>query len=59
MLEGAELENQGGTATALSHWEKRLFEVNWFIKNTMQVKTKFVLIETKCIVHANATFILV
>ena len=26
-LEGAELENQGGDGTALTHWEKRLFEV--------------------------------
>uniref|UniRef100_A0A0N5AQC7 Leishmanolysin-like peptidase n=1 Tax=Syphacia muris TaxID=451379 RepID=A0A0N5AQC7_9BILA len=25
-LEGAELENQGGEGTALTHWEKRLFE---------------------------------
>ncbi|VDK86287.1 unnamed protein product [Litomosoides sigmodontis] len=25
-LEGAELENQGGDGTALTHWEKRLFE---------------------------------
>ena len=27
-LEGAELENQGGDGTALTHWEKRLFEVS-------------------------------
>ena len=27
ILEGAELENQGGDGTALTHWEKRLFEV--------------------------------
>ncbi|KAE9549719.1 hypothetical protein FO519_007071 [Halicephalobus sp. NKZ332] len=26
LLEGAELENQGGDGTALTHWEKRLFE---------------------------------
>lgn len=26
-LEGAELENQGGEGTALTHWEKRIFEV--------------------------------
>ncbi|CAD5112099.1 DgyrCDS1340 [Dimorphilus gyrociliatus] len=25
-LEGAELENQGGSGTALTHWEKRIFE---------------------------------
>lgn len=25
-LEGAELENQGGEGTALTHWEKRIFE---------------------------------
>lgn len=29
-LEGAELENQGGEGTALTHWEKRLFEVNFY-----------------------------
>lgn len=28
-LEGAELENQGGEGTALTHWEKRLFEVKF------------------------------
>lgn len=28
-LEGAELEDQGGEGTALTHWEKRIFEV-WF-----------------------------
>lgn len=27
-LEGAELENQGEEGTALTHWEKRVFEVN-------------------------------
>ncbi|KAL6728750.1 hypothetical protein Aduo_010489 [Ancylostoma duodenale] len=26
LLEGAELENQGGDGTALTHWEKRVFE---------------------------------
>ena len=26
-LEGAEIENQGGSGTAGSHWEKRLFQV--------------------------------
>lgn len=26
-LEGAELEDQGGEGTALTHWEKRVFEV--------------------------------
>lgn len=28
ILEGMELENQGGTGTELNHWEKRLLEVN-------------------------------
>ena len=28
-LVGAELENQGGSATIGSHWEKRIFEVIW------------------------------
>lgn len=27
-LEGAELEDQGEEGTALTHWEKRVFEVN-------------------------------
>lgn len=27
ILEGMELENQGGTGTELNHWEKRLLEV--------------------------------
>jgi len=27
-LEGAELEDQGEEGTALTHWEKRIFEVN-------------------------------
>lgn len=27
-LEGAELEDQGGEGTALTHWEKRILEVN-------------------------------
>ena len=26
-LEGAELEDQGGDGTALTHWEKRIFQV--------------------------------
>lgn len=26
-LEGAELEDQGGDGTALTHWEKRILEV--------------------------------
>ena len=29
-LEGAELEDQGGDGTALTHWEKRIFQVNIF-----------------------------
>ena len=29
-LEGAELENQGTLGTALTHWEKRVFEVSRF-----------------------------
>lgn len=28
-LEGAELEDQGEDGTALTHWEKRVFEVKW------------------------------
>ena len=27
-LEGAELEDQGVVGTSLTHWEKRIFEVN-------------------------------
>lgn len=29
-LEGAELEDQGEEGTALTHWEKRVFEVRFF-----------------------------
>lgn len=29
-LEGAELEDQGEEGTALTHWEKRVFEVSRF-----------------------------
>lgn len=28
-LEGAELEDQGEEGTALTHWEKRIFEVSY------------------------------
>lgn len=28
-LEGAELEDQGGEGTALTHWEKRILEVSF------------------------------
>jgi hypothetical protein len=31
-LEGAELEDQGNVGTALTHWEKRLFEVSLIYK---------------------------
>lgn len=30
ILEGMELENQGGMGTELNHWEKRLLEVFFF-----------------------------
>lgn len=30
-LEGAELENQGEEGTALTHWEKRIFEVGEYL----------------------------
>lgn len=29
-LEGAELEDQGEEGTAMTHWEKRVFEVSIF-----------------------------
>lgn len=29
-LEGAELEDQGGEGTALTHWEKRILEVRFY-----------------------------
>jgi len=31
-LEGAELEDQGEEGTALTHWEKRIFEVSSLIQ---------------------------
>jgi leishmanolysin-like peptidase len=30
-MEGAELEDQGGDGTALTHWEKRIFQARMFI----------------------------
>lgn len=33
-IEGAELEDQGGDGTALTHWEKRLFEVDKCMNST-------------------------
>lgn len=33
ILEGMELENQGGMGTELNHWEKRLLEVSADIRN--------------------------
>ena len=32
-LSGAELEDQGEEGTALTHWEKRLFEVSFHFPN--------------------------
>ena len=32
ILEGAELEDQGEEGTALTHWEKRVFEVHMLKK---------------------------
>lgn len=37
-LEGAELEDQGEDGTALTHWEKRIFEV--FIVKNIAVQKK-------------------
>jgi hypothetical protein len=34
VLEGMELENQGGMGTELNHWEKRLLEVSVFLNFT-------------------------
>lgn len=34
-LEGAELEDQGEDGTALTHWEKRVFEVRIEIKKKL------------------------
>lgn len=43
-LEGAELEDQGEDGTALTHWEKRIFEVftikNIGIENIIILKKK-------------------
>jgi len=30
-IEGAELEDQGGDGTALTHWEKRIFQARMFM----------------------------
>ncbi|XP_062519504.1 leishmanolysin-like peptidase [Corticium candelabrum] len=48
-LEGAEIENQGGTATRLSHWEKRVFEneamTGTFTQNPVFSNVTFALLE--------------
>lgn len=36
-LEGAELEDQGEDGTALTHWEKRVFEVNRYKYDTITI----------------------
>lgn len=36
-LEGAELEDQGEDGTALTHWEKRVFEVKFMLISLMLV----------------------
>lgn len=38
-LEGAELEDQGEDGTALTHWEKRVFEVNRYKYRTIMTIT--------------------
>ena len=40
-LEGAELEDQGGDGTALTHWEKRIFQVNIFRYTWKSLKIYF------------------
>lgn len=40
-LEGAELEDQGEEGTALTHWEKRVFEVRDKIFNILCVNSIF------------------
>lgn len=37
-LEGAELEDQGGEGTVLTHWEKRVFEVSVSVLCHLAVK---------------------
>ncbi len=41
-LSGAELEDQGEEGTALTHWEKRLFEVI-LIKNNWMPTWRFII----------------
>jgi hypothetical protein len=40
-LSGAELEDQGEEGTALTHWEKRLFEVNNGLKYHREIIENF------------------
>lgn len=40
-LEGAELEDQGGEGTALTHWEKRVLEVGIYCSFNCLVKHIF------------------
>lgn len=37
LLEGAELEDQGEDGTALTHWEKRVFEVKFISCNDIWI----------------------
>lgn len=39
-LEGAELEDQGGEGTALTHWEKRILEVCLFTMKYLKIKIR-------------------
>lgn len=46
-LEGAELENQGGDGTALTHWEKRVFEVVQDFSAKFETSFRMALFRTK------------
>lgn len=41
-LEGAELEDQGEEGTALTHWEKRIFEVALVCRNFLKCSQDFI-----------------
>lgn len=47
-LEGAELEDQGIDGTAITHWEKRVFEVSslfmYFVERDPYLMARFVLV---------------
>lgn len=56
-LEGAELEDQGEDGTALTHWEKRVFEVGNFQNSNYTFERDLIEPRRKVILPNNILFI--